>query len=271
MQLGADPKLLRDELAYLIMLYASMSPRSQQITIGPSEIGTPCTRRLAFMVTTGRPSGSGAMSASWRSSVGTAVHGYLAGVFAEHNMETHESAGYSRFLIESSVDVGEIGDVSVCGSSDLYDRVTATVIDWKVVGPTTIKSAKANGPAPRYQTQVQLYGRGFTRRALPVERVAIMYLPSAGDIRDAYMWTTEYEESIAVNALTRANATLHAVKTAGPDIMIPLLPTADDYCTSCPWFTPQARVATATECPGHNRRSIGPLPSGDDVLGGLAA
>src|SRR3954464_6772521 len=74
MQLGADPRLLRDELAYLIMLYATNAPRSRQTTIGPSEIGTPCTRRLAFMVTTGRPSERGASTASWRSSVGTAVH-----------------------------------------------------------------------------------------------------------------------------------------------------------------------------------------------------
>jgi hypothetical protein len=191
------------------------------------------------MVTTGRPGGQGVSTASWRSSVGTAVHGYLAQIFTEHNLETHEAAGYSRFLIESTVDVGEIGGQHVLGSSDLYDRVTATVIDWKIVGPATVKSAKANGPAPRYQTQVQLYGRGFTRRGLPVERVAIMYLPSAGDIRDAYMWTTDYDESVAVAALTRANAAELAVRTAGPAMMIPLLPTADDYCTSCPWFAPQ--------------------------------
>lgn len=266
MSLGADPRLLRDELKYLIMLYATMSPRSLQTTIGPSEIGTPCTRRLAFMVTQGRPSG-GPSSASWRSSVGTAVHSYLANVFAEHNLETHEAAGYSRFLIESTVDVGEIGGVSVQGSSDLYDRVTATVVDWKIVGPATIKSAKANGPAPRYQTQVQLYGRGFTRRGLPVERVSIMFLPSSGDIRDAYMWSTDYDESVAVAALTRANATLHAVEATGPAVMIPLLPTADDYCTSCPWFVPQAREASGIACPGHNRKAVGPLPSGDDVLG----
>lgn len=272
MQLGADPRLLRDELAYFIMLHAASSPRSLQTRIGPSEVGTPCARKLAYMVTAGRPDSLVAErvgSVSWRSSVGTAVHAYLAEVFAERNLETHESAGYSRFLVETTVDVGEIGGEVVTGHADLYDRVTACVIDWKVVGPTTIKSARANGPAQRYVTQVQLYGRGFARRGLPVERVAVMYLPSGGDMHDAYMWSMPYDEEIALDALRRANATEHAVRTCGADVMMPLLPTEDDYCSSCSWFTPRVVTANATECPGHNRQATGPMPNGNDILGGM--
>jgi hypothetical protein len=269
MSLGADPRLLADELRYLIMLYGTMSPRSQQRTIGPSQVGTPCTRKLAYMVTEADPSfGIGhSSSGSWRMSVGTAIHTYLAQAFIELNADTYEREGFSRFLVETTVNVGTINRRDIVGHADLYDRVTATVVDWKATSQTTIKSARANGPSATYRVQAHLYGRGFTRRGLPVERVAIMYLPKAGEIRESFMWSEPYDESIALAALTRADATILAMTVGGGVRMLPALPTADDYCTSCPWLRPGIRVAGPDGCPGHMRAPAPPLPSAEEILG----
>lgn len=251
MHLGADPDLTRRELVHYIRERAGNAPRSLQRTIGPSELGTPCTRRLGYQLT-GAPRQE--RTPAWLPVVGTAVHEWLAETFVRIPLVANDSDDERpRYLVEHRVCVGEIDGVCVTGSCDLYDRVTASVIDWKIVGKTTLTAAKRHGPVDKYRTQVHLYGRGFLRRGLPVERVAIGYLPRNGDLSEAYLWSEHYDETVAAQALTSADAIVYAAKLAGAERIIPQLPTADDYCATCYWYVPGAE-ATAEHCPGHNRR-----------------
>ena len=59
--------------------YSTWSPRSQQTMIGASEIGTPCSRRLAYKLL-----GVDAINTdmdSWPAIVGTSVHANLEKAF----------------------------------------------------------------------------------------------------------------------------------------------------------------------------------------------
>ena len=251
--LGSDPDLLRAELLHIIRARISNHPRSKQQTIGPSELGGSCLRRLGFRLS--GVVGRGAGSAAWRPTVGTAVHTWLAETFEVAGCvpATADTGGWvERWATERRVMVGTVAGAEVWGSCDLYDRVTATVVDWKIVGATTLKSVRSKGPSGLYRTQVNLYGRGFRNAGLPVERVAAMFLPSSGELHEAVYWSEEYSEDVATQALSRAEGLALALKAAGPEIVIPALSTSEQFCTGCPWFTVRARVDSSTECPGHD-------------------
>lgn len=243
MHRGANPELIGAELRLVISQAIANHPRSLQKAIGPSEIGMPCMRRLAYKLA--QIPEVAEQVAAWRPTVGTAVHSWLADTFTAHN----GIIGFTRYLTEFGVDVGDINGKPVIGSMDLYDRVTATVIDWKVVGNTTLRAAKANGPTEVYRTQVQLYGRGVIRRGLPVDTVAVMYLPVSGELSRAVFCPMPYDESVAIAALQRASAIANALEAAGPAI-IAGLPKAEFYCHRCPWFIPGWNGDALQGCPG---------------------
>lgn len=237
---------LRDELLKAIATAIDNQPRSLQTQIGPSELGTPCARRLGHKLA-GTPAAR-TQSAPWRPTVGTAVHQWLAGVI--------EAQPVGRWLVETSVWVGDVDGQMITGSSDLFDLETNTVIDWKVVGPGSLKEYRAAVNAGRcpdetYRKQLHLYGRGFTQLGdgLPVDRVAIVFLPSAGELGDTVIWSEPYDEQVALGALARADGIAAGLRLIGPDLIIPQLAAAEAHCGHCPWFVPGATELTR-ECPG---------------------
>jgi hypothetical protein len=216
------------------------APRSLQKRIGPSEIGHPCTRRVAYKLAGVEEVN---INPAWRPTVGTAVHDWLSTTFATANRDLD----VARYLVELSVEV----DDGITGTADLYDRAAALVNDWKVVSPTSLRKYRAKGPGPQYRTQVHLYGRGLTRRGLPVRDVAITFLPNSGELSEAVFWTEPYDEGVALNALERMHTVGGLVATAGAGAAA-VLPTdgADpDWCRYCPFYLPASTDLTAA-CPG---------------------
>lgn len=241
-QAGSDPTLLRDELRHIISHHITQHPRSLQTRIGPSELGTPCTRRLGYKLT-GTPEVNH-RPVPWKPTVGTAVHAWLEQALTAHN----DSNVVDRFYLEERVTVGTVNGQDIDGSCDVYDRVTGTVVDWKVVGLAPLRKYKDNGPGEQYRRQVHLYGSGFARRGLPVENVAICFLPQNGELSDLHYWTEPYNPQLAADTIARAD-TLARTLAAGGRAVLPLLPTADAYCQYCPWHDPTATDLTAA-CPG---------------------
>lgn len=249
---GSNPDLLADELLYYIGHFIDAHPRSQQTRIGPSEIGTPCARKLAYKLA-GIETVNHRREPAWKPAVGTSVHAYL-----ELAMTAPITEG--RFLVEQQVTVGQIGGVDITGHCDCYDLITDTVCDWKVVGPEQLKKYRANKhPGDQYRAQAHLYGRGWqnaNRAADPdapgPDTVMIVFLPRNGELRDTYAWHEPYDEQVAIDALTRAN-TVSALLTLGGAEALPALGTADDYCTSCEWFQPGS-TDPRVSCPGHAGR-----------------
>lgn len=242
-------ELLLGEVVDVIAHAVANTPRSLQTTVGPSELGTECVRRLAYRMA-GVPKTNDSRVA-WKPAVGTAVHAALEDMFTAANAGQERA----RWLVETRVDVGEVAGVPVTGSADLYDLVTGTVVDFKVVGTASLRAKRAAGhPGRQYATQLHLYGRGFRRRGLPVTSVAILAVPQNGELHEAWWWTEEYDEQVAVDALTRATTVAGLVAAAGPAAAAGL-PTADAWCAFCPWHLPAADPGDLDSgCPGHAGR-----------------
>lgn len=297
---------VQDEIRGLIESRIAGHERSLQTAIGASEIGTPCARQLGFRLA-GVPRPNAAPGGQWRQTVGTAVHEWLAQMLIAADKGSHDDVkdkrtftddpkgtsygcpapwcdAYAerkhatggidtirphtpRFEVELHVAVGTIAGVEIMGHIDAYDRATATVLDWKVTGPTSIKTHKGtDDPGWAYRTQLQLYARGVQRKLdLPVERVALYMLPSNGELRDAWWWEEEYDPRFALRAMTRVREIDEWIKADGAEVVIPQLKRTMNFCSRCDWFVP-ATKDLAVGCPGAPEMKAGRDTSFDGML-----
>lgn len=225
---GGNPALLWTEMRHVIEDAIANDPRTLQVEIGPSSLGTDCLRCLGMMLA-GIPE---ERDSAWLPTVGRAVHAWLEETFAAAN------AGLpaARWLIETRVQVGVIDGRPIRGNVDIYDRVTATVTDWKVQGITQQRKLKASGPSTTYRVQLHLYAKGLRDRGLPVDTVQLISLPrNEPTLSGAVEWHEPYRPEIAEQALARADALAKAIRLAGAETVIPGLQATPD-CFSCPRF-----------------------------------
>jgi hypothetical protein len=211
-----DPDDTWAEYRNIIERAIDNTPRTLQTRIGPSEVGNPCDAclisKLAGIPERREP------GTSWLPFIGTAVHEQLALFFADAN----EGQRRARFLIETTVSVGDIGGEDITGHADLYDTLTGEVTDWKIVGVTKLRDVKRTGlPGVDYRVQAHLYGYGFTRRGLPCQRVRVAFLPrNATTLVDAVIWHEPYDQAIAFQALDRARQFAGWIATYGADTLL---------------------------------------------------
>lgn len=196
-------------------------PRSQQTLIGPSEIGIDCDRCLGHKLA-GTPK---AREVAWLPYIGTAMHAQLERVFLDAGKD-------GRWASESRVWVGDIDGQEIHGSCDLYDAHTGTVVDFKVVGATTLRLAR-HGPSAQYQVQAHLYGRGWQHNGVDINTVAIWYMPrNATRLSEGVWWDEPYNEQVALDALARADALAKAIRILGAEQILPTL-AVKSSCFDC--------------------------------------
>lgn len=242
------PQQLGDELLAIITNAIANQPRTLQKRIGPSEIGHPCARRIGYKLL-GAPDLNPNQGVAWKPFIGTAMHHELEHVFDKFNQAYMlTTGGQERFMVESKVCAGEINGEDIEGHTDLYDRATATVIDWKVVGPAPLKKYRKEGPGSQYRTQGHAYGRGWRRKGLPVDQVMIVFLPRNDELHKTYIWSEPYDEQVAVDGFTRAEGIAAMTKHIGTGCL-DLLPTANAYCYRCPYYRAGSMDLTKG-CPG---------------------
>lgn len=220
------PAVVAEELLSEIRHLEAEMPRTKQIAIGPSELGLPCARRLIKkLLAVGDPP----QAERWLATIGTAVHAWLADGFGR------VSPFKERYLIEQQVSVGQIGGIEITGSADLFDMASGCVVDWKVVGNTRLDTYKRRGPGQQYRTQAHLYGRGFARMGFTVNSVLIMFLPRNKALSNAFAWHEDWDESVAVQALSRAEGLLEVGRSVDWDVIEQLYPPcSDEWCPFCP-------------------------------------
>jgi len=226
---------------------AARAPRSLQVQVGPSELGTPCTRRLAYKVLDWQPKPN-ADTDPWTSVIGTSVHAWMADLFTTWNGQAGEPGG-EQWLIEHRVQL----PAGISGSCDLYDRWHGRVIDWKITSPANIAKYRKNGPGQQYRIQGHLYALGMQLAGEKPETVSIVFLPRGGRIDGLHVWSEPYQPQIAVQAIERYLAVREFHVTVDPEAhpeRWQLLPTGDAYCTYCPWFLPGS-ADLSQGCPGH--------------------
>lgn len=222
---------LADDLRDMVRGYESAAERSQQSHLGPSQIGNPCTRCLARFVL-GVPV-TREFDDPWCRILGTAGHLWLDEAAAYANARTLTTAGAAagaRWHPEKRVhphpDLLPAG-----GKADLYDEVTGTVIDHKIVGTEPLRKYKLNGPGPQYRVQAHLYGLGYTRTGATVNNIAVAFWKRGGRLSDLYVWTEPYDVDIAIGALTRYRTIREQALSIGVSIL-PHLPAHPD-CWDC--------------------------------------
>lgn len=251
---NGDPftTMLKTRLMQVILwaqTYA-MNPRSKQVAIGPSELGSVCDRRLGYRVAEVPPVNT--EFDPWPMIMGTAMHSWLEEAFTAWR-QSH-SDPRDQWMTETKLEL----DTGIQGTSDLYDPELQAVVDWKGIGPDGMRKLRKDGtPSVGYQVQAHLYGYGFTLRGLPVRKVCLVFLPRAGWLKDMYVWCQDYDENIAVGAIYRMYGI--ATQVMNLDILkhshrwedIPATPSND--CAWCPWYQPGKPIDIAADhegCPG---------------------
>lgn len=231
----------------MILWAEKQSPRSRQRKVGPSEIGAVCDRRVGYRVAEIEP--CNVETDPWPAIVGTAMHSWLEGAVTKW-----KSANQSgRYLTETGLDISEF----VRGSGDLFDIDTGMVIDHKGAGNEVMRQVRNDGPKPEHKVQVQCYGLGYTNVGYQVKKVAVVYYPRAGWLRDAYVWVDDYQPEVAYAALDRlgiiSRQLLRLDVLNNPHRWEQVEPTPSNACGLCPWYDPgrpRERGADQTGCPG---------------------
>jgi hypothetical protein len=219
---------LAAELRRVVRTAAERAPRSQQVHLGPSEIGSACDREVA-----GKLAGllrTNHVTDPWPSVVGTAVHAWMETAFPARE-EGHT------------------------GTADLFDLETGTLIDHKVLGRSSHDEITRNGPPAHYRAQLLLYARGYQLAGVPVRRVALAAWPRAGStLGGLHVWgldlgpetDAEVDELLNVT-MPRRYAQAEALRSGAPLRSIPSLPSS--HCYFCPFYRPSDQDTTGT-CSG---------------------
>jgi hypothetical protein len=217
--------------------------RSQQKLIGPSGLGTPCPRKLAYQLA--QADDRQKPETQHRQTVGVGYHAWAEDKFIRY--------GEGLWLTERKVMVGKLvttnGETEIWGTADLFHVPSGTVVDIKVPGPGSIKEKKTHGPGQTYRVQGQLYGAGYENEGFAVNAVAVVAMPAAGEFRERLWFEEPYNPAVAQAALNRASRVLQAVEDDGLPATLERLKTVDDFCRRCPFATPAPGRPT---CPTAN-------------------
>lgn len=220
-----------EAVQHLIRGIAEARPRNHQTAVGPSEIGGPCARRLGF-----RLAGVDKVNVDHdplASLIGTAMHALI-----ENGLD-------DDWDTEVPVALPAYG---ITGTLDAYHRPSRTVVDWKVVGATSLRKYKTSGVGEQYRTQVHIYAQALAMTGVDVDHVAIAFIPRSGVLNQTFVFTEAFDPNVVEAALRRFETIRDAI-TASPTEALALLPTAEQFCTRCPWYTPAGAPPQA--CPGH--------------------
>lgn len=242
------PEQTLPDLRSLVEHAVMNDPRTLQVALGPSEIGVGCDRCLAHMLAGHLKRENGL---PWLPTIGNAVHDWLETVVLQHLMRT----GSDRYVPEGKVSVGQLRGVDITGHSDVLDTWTGTVVDYKVVGATTLKKVGVKRGAPQgdpgatYRRQAHLYGRGWASAGYDVRAVAVWFMPrNALSIDSGFFWGPEpYDEQVALDALARANALAAGVDVLGVDAVLAQMPPHTGHEFTCTAWPNDSSTAPAVE------------------------
>ena len=209
--------------------------RDKQKLIGPSGLGTLCTRCLADGLVKGQYDTE---NRYWLGAVvGTAIHELFSSrVQRDPNV-----------LSEHKVLIGEIPGYGIIkGTTDLYLKPQKAIVDLKsttrkklalyrralVDSDVSASLVPVRHTLNGYLNQTMLYGMGMVNSGFPVKEVSLAFIPRDGTSdNDIWTWTTAYDPEQAQKVWNRALALWKWLQDGGdPDT----LPSAEGcyYCTT---------------------------------------
>lgn len=229
---------LKRELVQVITEAGTSSPRSKQVSIGPSELGEECTRKLAYKLLDWEKVNVTA-SGSWAAQVGTAIHAYLEQIFS----------GNEKYETETRVKIRG----NLAGTIDLFHSERNMVLDWKTKSPTGVKEKRSQGASHKEIIQVMTYAYGKAKEGIKVDFVGLVFLPTGGAISDMYIELHQYNEKYVTDALERIDNVYTLLSTidveSNPQMWahIPAIPSR--MCMYCPYYKPFSSDLSIA-CPG---------------------
>jgi hypothetical protein len=246
-ELGKEIAARFKETYYAYQWRQSDDNRSAQATIGPSEVGTPCDRRLAMSLMRIEPVHAG--GEGWPAFIGTCVHRGLADMFV------WASGGSGRYLVE--VPLSFDSEHMPRGTVDLIDRTLLMVDDHKVLGRWSMNKLRVNGPSPQYRTQIHMYAHAARKQGHSIDNVAIVGWPRDGtNLNDLYVWTEPFNPGIVKDTLDRLDRITGQIalnRGTLSDMNIARKFDTSDDCKFCPYHLRDDDSFTRG-CPGHHRR-----------------
>lgn len=158
--------------------------RSQQVEIGPSQIGG--CRAAVWLAAHGAEKVN--PTTKLPAIMGTAIHTQI-----EEAIKRLDPFGED---LRTEITVGHVG-LAIRGHIDLYIKSAKAIVDWK----TTKISNLAYFPSEKQRWQVHLYGYLLNKPDTPVETVTLVAIPRDGDETDIKVHTEPYDEAIALQAI----------------------------------------------------------------------
>jgi hypothetical protein len=245
---GAELAARLKELFYAWDNRRSSDNRSAQTTMGPSEMGTPCDRRLALSLMRMPPVNPG--GDGWAAFVGTCIHVGLA------EMLMWADAGTGRFAVEQRLEFPSA--IVPKGTADAIDRTLFMVDDHKCQGRWSRNKLKTTGPSPTYRVQLHVYAHGARLKGEKIEKVALISWPrDEATLDDLYVHVEDYNPQIAKDAFERVDRIAELVEIKQRDLLEIHPPdelkikaltasefTVADDCRFCPFYLPNARSIT---------------------------
>jgi hypothetical protein len=121
------------------------------------------------------------------------------------------------------------------GTLDLFDTWKNIVIDFKLPGDPSMEKARRGKPPVAYYVQPNTYGLGAVKMGLKVDRVALLYLPMAGDdlhgaAKGAVLLTWPFDPQVAIDHLRQVKQIQDSLSTSSLHEVMESLPTQDDFC-----------------------------------------
>lgn len=246
---GAEIAARLKELFYSYDNRRSSDNRSAQATMGPSEMGTPCDRRLALSLMRMPPVNPG--GDGWAAFVGTCIHAGL------EQMLMWADADTGRFAVEQRLEFGSVYVPK--GTADLIDRTLLMILDHKCQGRWSRNKLKTQGPSQTYRVQAHVYAYGARLRGEKIEKIAIVSWPrDEATLDDLYVHVEDYNPMIAKKAFERVEEIgasvesnqdeMRRIRPDAGELEVKALVAANyqvaDDCRFCPFFLPNARDIT---------------------------
>jgi len=234
---GNRETALADLIRAVIANRNANAPRSRQKKIGLSEVGEPCTRKLAYKLFDIEQTNK--FTDPWSAISGTAIHAWLAEAF---------SAEPERYLVEQYVKIND----KLGGTCDLYDRKEAMIIDHKCVGASAMKSRKRDGMTPIQRVQINLYGLGMENAGEKVDFVALAFYPLGGRLDGMHTIVEPYNRQLALDSVERLGNIERLIQAIDPKIhpenfkqnFIQIPKVTSYMCIYCPWYLPGSKNPT---------------------------
>lgn len=217
----------------LLLLWDQRRPRSQQVAVGFSDLGS-CRRRTGYkLANTPHVNQAGSIQAA----IGTACHDAIANIMEEIKRDGD--------LIEYKVTFA-----GIYGRLDRYESDTQSVVDSKTTSSRWLEHIKLLGPEHGHVWQVSCYAAALIQQNVPVKNIRIEYL--ARDTGEEY----PYEKPFDVQDVRDALEWLKLIREAELEQLPRDYDPDSQYCRGCPYGGLDGGICWEGHIPGRDLRSV---------------